>query len=67
MAGKYEVPIWEKVALTMEEAVAYSNIGQRKLQDLMKDPRCPFILWIGKKRLIKRKLFEEYVEKSVEL
>ena len=24
---KYEVPVWEKAALTLEEAAAYSNVG----------------------------------------
>ena len=31
---KYEVPIWEKSNLTIEEAAAYSGIGMNKLREL---------------------------------
>lgn len=46
---KYEVPIWEKVTLTIDEAAAYSNIGINKLEDMSRMPRCPFVLYIGRK------------------
>ena len=54
---KYEVPIYEKSNLTLEEAAAYFNIGVNKLRQLTDDDKCPFVLWVGSKRLIKRKLF----------
>lgn len=56
----YDVPIWEKMNLTIEEAVAYSNIGRDKLSELLKDPNCPFSLRKGRVTLIKRKEFEKY-------
>ena len=31
---KYEVPIWEKANLTIEEAAAYFGIGMNKLREL---------------------------------
>ena len=62
-----EVPIWEKVALTIEEAAALSNIGINKIDELAKNPRCPFVLYIGRKKLIKRKEFEEYISNNCEL
>ena len=55
------VPIWEKTNLTIEEAAEYSNIGICKLNELAKDPRCPFVLYVGKKKLIKRKEFEKFL------
>ena len=55
------VPLWEKSNLTIEEAAEYSNIGQNKLRELTSDEHCPFVIWIGNKRLIKRKLFDEYI------
>ena len=58
-----DVPIWEKSNLTIEEASAYSGIGQNKLRKLTGDENCKFVLWIGTKRLIKRRLFDEYIEK----
>jgi len=61
---KYEVPIWEKSNLTMEEAAAYFGIGQNKLRELTSDENCKFVLWVGTKRLIKRCLFEKYLEQA---
>lgn len=57
-----EIPIWEKVTLTIEEAAKYSNIGENKLRIYANDINCPFILRIGNKKLIKRHLFEKYIE-----
>lgn len=59
-----EVPIWFKSNLTIEEAAAYSGIGTGTLYDLTNRTDCSFVLWIGKKRLIKRKKFDEYIEKT---
>lgn len=56
------VPIWEKANLTIEEAAAYSGIGINKIRELTSSERCDFVLWIGTKRMIKRKLFDAYIE-----
>jgi len=61
---KFEVPIWEKATLSLEEAAAYSGIGIHKLRQLTDAKNCPFILWNGNKRLIKRRKFDEYIDKS---
>ena len=60
---KYEVPIWEKSNLTLEEAAAYSGIRINKLRKLSNSESCPFVLWVGSKRLIKRRKLDEYVER----
>ena len=57
------IPIWEKANLTLEEAAAYSGIGINKLRDLTNDERCEFVLWVGNKRLIKRRKFDQYIER----
>jgi len=62
-----EVPIWEKSNLTLEEAAAYSGIGINKLRKLTDDEDCEFVLWIGTKRLIKRKRLDEYIDKAYSL
>lgn len=61
---KQEVPIWEKVNLTLEEASAYSGIGVNTLRDLTNEKNCNFVLFVGTKRLIKRKLFEKFLEST---
>lgn len=57
-----EVPIWQKITLTMEEAAEYSNVGINKIRELTDIPGCTFVVFVGKKRLIKRKEFERYIE-----
>lgn len=57
-----EIPVWEKVNLNLEEAAAYFNIGINKLRILTDSRECEnYVLWVGKKRLIKRKQFEAYL------
>ena len=58
------VPIWERINLTLEEAAVYSGIGVGKLRELTNEPDCDYVLWIGGKRLLKRKQFEKYLEKQ---
>lgn len=58
------VPIWEKSNLTVEEAAAYTGIGINKIREMSSGDKCPFVLWVGNKRLIKRRKFDEYVEKQ---
>lgn len=65
--NKNFVPIWEKVLLTVEEAASYSNIGINKISDLLNNPLCEFVLHVGKKRLVKRKEFVRYIEKTIEI
>ena len=61
------IPIWEKLNLSVEEAAEYSNIGINKIRELTEEPNCPFVLWIDKKRVIKRKEFEKYIQKISEI
>ena len=61
------VPIQDKVALTIKEAAEYSNIGINKLESLLRSPRCPFVLYVGKKKLVKRKGFEKYISDNIEI
>ncbi len=62
-----EIPIWEKSNLTLEEAAAYSGIGISKMREITNENRCNFVLWVGNKRLIKRRLFDQYVEQTSSL
>ena len=57
-------PIWEKSNLTLEEAAAYSGIGINKLREITNEDKCKFVLWVGNKRLIKRRLFDCFVEQA---
>ena len=59
------VPIHEKLALTIREAAEYSNIGINKIDELLRTPNCPFVLFVGKKKLVKRKEFEEFISSKL--
>ena len=62
-----QIPVYWKVTLTIKEAAEYSNIGMNRLDALLKAPRCPFVLYVGKKKLVKRKEFEQFLSNSVQL
>ena len=61
---KCEGPLYEKSNLTLEEAASYFNIGINKLREMTESEKCPFVLWVGSKRLIKRRKLDEYLEKT---
>ena len=61
--GAVSVPISEKANLTLDEAAAYFNIGVNKLREISNSETCAFVLWVGSKRLIKRKALEAYLAK----
>lgn len=62
---KIQVPVWHKMNLSIDEAVAYSGIGRDKLYEMTNKEDCPFVLWIGNRRLIKREVFDEYIKKHI--
>lgn len=59
------VPIYHKITLTIREAAEYSNIGINKIDQLTKKPNCPFVLYVGTKKLVKRKEFEKYISNAI--
>ena len=59
--------IKDKVTFTVAEAAAYSNIGINKLESLLRDLRCPFVLYVGKKKLVKRKEIEKFISDNAEI
>ncbi|MGO4972009.1 excisionase [[Clostridium] aminophilum] len=61
------VPVYEKVTLTIREAAEYSNIGINRLETMLRSPRCQFVLYVGKKKLVKRRKFEKYITDRIEI
>lgn len=58
------VPLWEKENLTIEEAAAYFGVGQNRIRALTDSRNCVFVLFVGNRRLIKRKKFAKYLENA---
>ena len=59
-----EIRLSEKPTLTVQEAAALYNIGENKIRELSEKDSCPFVIFVGRKRLIKRKQFEDYIGKT---
>lgn len=65
MEDETKVPVSEKVTLTIKETAAYSNIGINRIDNMLKQPNCPFVLYVGNKKLVKRREFEKFLEKQL--
>ena len=55
-------PTYLKMTLTIKEAAEYSNIGINKIDSMLRTPNCPFVLFVGTKKLVKRKEFEDFIQ-----
>ena len=66
-AAENPIPVWERVTLTVQEAVDYTGIGRDKLYELTDRDDCEVVLRVGSRRLLKRKKLEEYIEKTFSL
>ena len=64
MNKEIELPLWQKMNLTLDEASEYTGIGKTKLREMSDKEDCTFVLWNGAKRLFKRKKLEEYLEET---
>lgn len=63
-----EIPVHQKLNLSIPEAAAYSGIGVATLRNIMKKADCNFVIKVGKKKqVIRRKQLEEYLETHDEL
>ncbi|MDE6640472.1 MAG: helix-turn-helix domain-containing protein [Acetatifactor sp.] len=60
-----KVPLWEKYILTIQEAAEYFHIGEKKLRKLVEEKaNADFVIMNGNRAMIKRKLFEKYLDES---
>ena len=55
------VPIYRKMTLTIREAAEYSNIGINKIDSMLREPNYPYVLYVGTRKLVKRREFEDYI------
>ena len=63
MNQTYDIPIWRKYTLTVEEAAAYFRIGEKKLRNLINENKnANYLLWNGNRVQIKRVQFEHFID-----
>lgn len=59
-----EIPFWEKYTLSVEEAAAYFRIGENKLRKIISENYdAEYILWNGNRPQIKRRKFEDFIDR----
>ena len=62
---KDNLAINEKYNLTIKEAVKQFNIREKNLRRLVSDnPNADYILMVGNMILIKRKIFEQFIDET---
>lgn len=60
---KKNIQIRDKFCLTVEEASAYFNLGAKKIRQIAQDQNGDLSVLNGSKVLIKRKKFEEFLDR----
>ncbi len=60
-----EVPIWERTLLTINEASDYTGIGVSKLRLLASKRNSKLIVYVGAKKMFKRKKLDEYLDNAI--
>ena len=65
-----EVPMWKKFLLTVKEASLYFNIGENKMHRIVNDyldSDYKFVVQNGGRNMIKRQMFEEFLNQTTSL
>lgn len=58
LAAKSIRKMYEQLNLNQSD----TGIGRDKLYEMTSLADCPFVLWVGNRRMIKRRIFDEYIE-----
>ena len=59
------IPIQERYAITISEAASYFMIGENRLRSIIsEDTSAKYSFVVGNRTYIKRKMFEEYMDKQ---
>lgn len=61
MSEDNKLPLNKRLYLTINEASGYSGIGINTIQNLVKREGCPFVLKVGRKKMLNREGFEKYL------
>ena len=59
------IPLNLKLTMTVKETAEYSNIGINRIDRMLRNPNCPFVLYVGTKKLVKRKEFEQFISNKL--
>ena len=60
-----EMPFWHKYTLTVPEACCYFHLGEKKMREILEDNHnADFIIMSGKRIMIKRVRFEQWLDRQ---
>ena len=60
-----QIQYWERYLLTIREAAEYFHIGEKKLRQIVEEnSTADFIIMNGNRAMIKRKVFEQYLDQA---
>lgn len=63
MRGNKSIDLKDRYLMSIEEASLYFHIGEKKLRTIAENnPNANYILSYGNRILIKRKLFEKFID-----
>lgn len=65
-----EVPMWKKFLLTVKEASLYFNIGENKMHRIVNDyldSDYKFVVQNGGRNMIKRQMFEDFLNQTTSI
>ena len=63
--SKYNIPIHEKLCLSIEEAAEYSMLGENRLRKIIEeDNSLDWVLYVGAWTRVKRPQFEEWISRQ---
>ena len=61
----FDIPVWRRYTMTIEEAAGYYKIGEGKLRMMIdQKPRQDLYVMNGNRALIKREKFERYLDQA---
>ena len=57
-----KIPYESKILVSIQEASRYSGIGEKKLREMAREKNCNFVRYVGQKAMVKRRVFEQFLE-----
>ncbi len=58
------IPLEKRILLTIPEAAKYTGIGVNRLRRLANKRNSKLIVWVGARKMFKRKQLDEYLENA---
>ena len=61
----YDIPLWLKPTMSVTEAAIYTGLSANKIYEMTSDEKCPFVIWVGSRRVIKENRLKNIWKDSI--